>query len=171
VRPRTLLLLAVLLACGCRQPHDDVLAAVRGVGGSAEADGDRPGRPVVTVDVHGSDVSDGWLARLEGLGQLRQLNLAATPITDAGLTHLRGLTELRGLNLAGTRITDAGLANLSGLTNLEELGLAGTGVTDAGLAHLKGLKRLARLNIFGTKVTEAGERGLKEALPAVEVQR
>ena len=171
MRRGVLLLLAVSLAGGCRQPHDEVLAAVRGVGGSATADDGRPGKPVVAVDVHGADVSDDWLARLEGLDQLRQLNLAATPFTDAGLTHLRGLTELRGLNLAGTRITDAGLANLSGLTNLEELGLAATGVTDAGLAHLMGLKRLARVNLFGTKVTEAGERGLKAALPAVEVQR
>ena len=41
-----------------------------------------------------------------------------------------------------------------------------------GQPLLAGLQpRLARLNIFGTKVTEAGERGLKEALPAVEVQR
>jgi hypothetical protein len=63
-----LLLPFVLLPCGCRQPHDEVLAAVRGVGGSAEVDGGRPGKPVVAVDLHGAEVGDEWLARLEGLG-------------------------------------------------------------------------------------------------------
>jgi hypothetical protein len=34
-------------------------------------------------------------------------------VTDAGLVHLEGLIELRALNLSDTRVTAAGIARLT----------------------------------------------------------
>jgi len=74
---------------------------------------------------------------VQGLKQLRQLDLANTQVTDAGMSCLAGMTTLKGLNLENTRITDAGLAHLKTLTGLQILHLNGTHITEAGVARLK----------------------------------
>ena len=42
-------------------------------------------------------------------------------------------------------------------------------MTDAGLEHLKGLRYLRHLYVWQSKWTDAGVKGLKAALPNVEV--
>lgn len=123
------------------------------------------------------------LANLEGLTNLRTLDLARTRLPDSELKHFKGLTKLRDLNLGETevtdeglarigdltslvylavhpRITDAGLVHLKRLTNLEGLILADPGIHDAGLAHLIGLTRLRDLTLGSTQVTDAGLKQL-----------
>jgi Leucine-rich repeat (LRR) protein len=112
------------------------------------------------------------------LTNLEQLNLMQTDITDAGLEHLQGLKNLRVLNLRASltatvitpHVTDAGLEYLQGLTQLEELDLAFARVTDAGLVRLKKLTRLKKLNLehvlrtFGAvRVVEGNTVRLKPA--------
>jgi Leucine-rich repeat (LRR) protein len=164
-----LLLPALLLAAGCQSPQDRAVSAIKSRGGTVEVDTARPGRPVVGADLHGASLDDRWLAYLEALPELRELDLGGTPVGDNGLEHLRGLTQLESLNLTLTQVGDDGLAHLEGLTQLRELGLGGTRVTDAGLGHLRGLKDLARLNLFGTHVTDVGVRELEKAVPGLEV--
>ena len=83
-----------------------------------------------------TNANDEDLQRLEGLTELRALDLSVLPITDAGLRHLRGLTNLRSLDLSSTKVTDRGLEHLKGMTQLTSLGLGGTLVTDAALKYL-----------------------------------
>ena len=52
------------------------------------------------------------MAHLQGLTNLRTLNLTSTEITDPSLVHLKGLTGLGNLYLHNTQVTDAGVANL-----------------------------------------------------------
>jgi len=54
-------------------------------------------------------VTDDWLANLEGFPQLQGLYLAYNRVTDAGLERLAGLTTLRLLFLENTKVTDAGV--------------------------------------------------------------
>ena len=92
-------------------------------------------------------------------------DLEAAPFTDADLEHLQGLHQLRRLNLMNAaKITDAGLEHLKGLKQLQMLILNGSNITDAGLEHLKGLKQLHDLTLGNTKVTPAGLKKLQQAL-------
>ena len=56
-------------------------------------------------------VTDAVMVQLKGLAQVN-LDLQRTEITDAGLEHLNGLKQLRFLNLTDTHVTDAGVAKL-----------------------------------------------------------
>ncbi|HVX11158.1 MAG TPA: protein kinase [Pirellulales bacterium] len=105
----------------------------------------------------GRRFADDELVRLEGLTQLRELDLFETSVGDAGLAHLSGLNSLVTLNLRMIRATDAGLKSLSGLTNLEGLDIAYVAFTDTGLGHLTTLKNLRFLQAFTTqRVSDAG---------------
>jgi hypothetical protein len=156
------------------------VAEITKMHGGFAVDDKGPGKPVITVYLASSEVTDSSLAHLKGLTRLEELNLSETRISDTGLEHLKGLSQLQQLNLSGTRITDAGLKHLKGLSQLRELNLDGTmvtgtglanlkgliglrdlelahsGVTDAGLLHLKGLPQLTTLSLTATKLTDAG---------------
>jgi Leucine-rich repeat (LRR) protein len=60
-----------------------------------------------------------------------------TKVTDAGLRHLNGLTNLRSLNLSNTQVTNAGLEYLNGLSNLRDLDLRTANVTEEGAKKLQ----------------------------------
>jgi hypothetical protein len=103
---------------------------------------------------------------------LVDLDLGGAPVTDDDLANLEGLTNLKRLNLARCqKITDAGLAHLKGLAHLEWLNLFETNVTDAGLANLNGLKNLKRLYVFESKVTDAGAKVLEQAVSGLKVDQ
>ncbi|HEX4147699.1 MAG TPA: hypothetical protein VHY20_01875, partial [Pirellulales bacterium] len=107
-------------------------------------------------------LTDQDLENLEGLANLRELRLEATPLGDAGLEHIKDLTNLTSLNIGTTRITDAGLENIRGLKNLQELWLGNRPpITDAGLEQLKDMANLRFLNLGNTRVTDAGLTLLK----------
>jgi Leucine-rich repeat (LRR) protein len=101
----------------------------------------------------GGNVTDAGLASLEGLSQLRVLNLSYRSITDAGLAHVEKLGNLRELGLGGTDITGEGLKHLRGLEHLETLYLEATDIDDASLAHLSGLTNLRYLELSGTNLS------------------
>src|SRR5579872_3835817 len=97
---------------------------------------------VVSVRIAFAEITDDWLAHLEGLSSLEELKLSRMTISDAGLLHLKGLKNLQVLELDHTLVGDAGMAHLSGTTNLESLSLEGTQIGDAGLGHLSRLHNL-----------------------------
>lgn len=77
---------------------------------------------------------------------------------------LKTLPDVEGafaLNLNSTRVTDAGMKELARHKYLSILDLGGTAVGDAGLKELTGLKYLAHLNLGGNKaVTDAGVKSI-----------
>ena len=62
--------------------------------------------------LNGSRVSDWGLQALEGMSQVRWLDLESTQVSDVGLEHLKTLTHLQYVNLQNTKVTDAGVAKL-----------------------------------------------------------
>src|SRR4051812_24505554 len=64
---------------------------VRELGGKVSLQSTPHGERVVGIDLHGTDVFDDGLSRLEGLASLRDLSLDGAYITDAGLASLSGL--------------------------------------------------------------------------------
>lgn len=152
-------------------------------------------RPVVSLDLHHTKVTDADLGRIVVLTRLRNLNLNGTAVTDAGmgsvgqllalqmlllnetrvgdpgLQQLQRLVALRELSLFHTRVTDDGLAALGGMVNLRELTLSGRRITDRGLVHLTGLRNLKHLYLSDTAVTATGVQELKKVLPKTQIIR
>lgn len=149
--------------------HEDQLRALRAVRASRYFDASEPGRPLVRVDfLDRLTDPDKAVANLRGLRTVRRLDLGSNPVTDEGIKHIEGLTDLRELDLnmyrsTGLgqgehvgRISDAGLASLRGLSGLEKLVLFGVPMTDAGLAHLAGLTNLRELDLRATRIAGPG---------------
>jgi hypothetical protein len=108
-------------------------------------DGKLEGKPIVSVD------------------------LGFTKMTDDGLKELAGLKRLRILFLHRTLVTDGGLKEVARFAYLEKLYLGATKVTGAGLKELRGLKQLQILDLRFTKVTAAAAADLQKALPRLKI--
>jgi formylglycine-generating enzyme required for sulfatase activity len=118
-----------------------------------------------TLDLCDTDVGDRGIEQLATLKKLEGLLLAGTPLSDSGLAQVALRKELRVLNLGGTAVTDDGLQALAGLEQLQVLHANDTKITDRGLVHLQGLANLRILLLSNTTVTDAGlgsVKGLKE---------
>lgn len=81
-------------------------------------------------------VGDGLLAGLPAR-PIRSLSLQETRVTDAGLAHLPRLSGLKELELDGTAITDEGLDHLRGIITLSRIGLDLTRATRSGISRLR----------------------------------
>jgi hypothetical protein len=149
-----------MVRAGDNAEQERAVAEIMRLGGNVEIDANRPGKPVVLVNLNRTKVTDAALKSLQSFPQLEALAVVDTNVTDTGLMHLKGLSQLKTLGLGGTKVTDAGLKHLKESTRLEVLNLGGTKVTDAGLAHLKGFPELKRLYLFDTKVTDTGLKHL-----------
>jgi serine/threonine protein kinase len=122
-----------------------------------------------TIDArHTRGVADADLSVLEGLPNLRNLNLDHSQITDAGLKVVaRAGGNLVSLSVTNTQVTDAGLAEINGLKGLEDLRLDKLPITDVGMAQLVAFPRLKKLSLYQTHVTDEGLAYLKQC-PALE---
>ncbi len=60
---------------------------------------------LVCVDLEGLQVTDAWLAHLEGHPYIGSMTLRSTSITDRGLRYLSKSTGLKWLTLAGCGVT------------------------------------------------------------------
>lgn len=99
-----------------------------------------------------SDEGFAWLAHLPSL---ERLDACYSGLSDVGLLRLTGLTALRDLNLDSCRVTDRGLAALEHLSNLERLDLSDCSISSEGLERLHRCRRLAHLNLSYTDVPDA----------------
>jgi hypothetical protein len=112
---------------------------------------------VISLSIFQQGVTDGDLAGLAGMKQLRFLELSHNPgVTDAGIAALTGLTNLRHLDLTDTKVTGTGLKDLGDMENLERLTLNDCPVTDESLAAIPRFPKLQVLFLGRTNVTDAG---------------
>lgn len=110
---------------------------------------------ITSLDIARTQVTDGGLAALAAMKNLKELHLENTAITDKGLDHLKGLAALEYLNLYNTKVTDAGAQKLASLAKLKSLYLWQTGVTKAGVAQLRQKLPGAHINIGWTAEDDA----------------
>src|SRR5687768_4691171 len=89
----------LMLASPARADEDKAVALVEKLGGEVERDEKRPGKPVITVRLPGSDVTDEDLQKLAPLQHLRTLDLQFTHVTEEGLKELVVFKNLTTLNL------------------------------------------------------------------------
>src|SRR5258707_14143680 len=93
------LVMASPAAGGADDDEEKSAEAVKRMGGRVYRDEERPGNPVVKVDLFLRKVTDADLKNLTGLKNLKTLILAGTKITDAGLRDLAPLKSLTDLDL------------------------------------------------------------------------
>ena len=101
--------------------------------------------------------------------QVFSLNLAGSNVSDGGMAVLGQLKNLSRLHLENSTVTDAGLAHIASLERLQYLNVYGTAVTDAGMAHLEGLNHLRKLYLWKTKVSYDVATALEKKIPGLEV--
>lgn len=158
--------LFALVLLGCGDQRDEEQRAVAriefytstGSTGTLVYDEDDPRRPLIELDLSGTQVLDAALRPVGKVTSLRKLRLrAAYTITDQGIKFLGGLSNLEALDLSQGSLTENALGPLQGMTKLESLALAGNPqFTDAALDHLIPLTRLRTLDLSSTGISDAG---------------
>jgi hypothetical protein len=162
---RSLLIFTALCAIPCawlgnrieqKREESEAVAAIEKSGGDVRYDCDakcaEPPGPA-------------WMRQLLGEHFFCEVEYAWLRGGDAEMAHLDGLPQLKYMDLRGTELSDAGLAHVKGLNQLDELDLGDTEVTDAGLKHLNGMAQLKWISLRRTKVTDAGVNDLQKDLP------
>jgi hypothetical protein len=139
-----------------------VEAAITKLEGTVHRNKQRPGQPIIAVQLGLSKCADTDLKALADLKSLGSLTLYRTAVTDAGLKDLAALKTLTSLDLGATKITDAGLKELAGLSALESLTLNGTQITGAGLKDLAALNKLGSLSLSDSRLTDEGLKAVGE---------
>jgi hypothetical protein len=112
-------------------------------------------------------VTDGGVAHLAGLKNLKNIHISHSNLTDASLALLSGLPAIETLSLQQNHFSDEGLTRLTGKERLKRLyiGLGDLRVTDAGLAHLGDFKQLEAVDVQNCKATSRGLERLVKDLP------
>ena len=108
------LLLFGMLGCGSQSAtltQEQAIAAIEEWGGKVTIDEKSPDKPVISVDLSRTEVTDDELKLLKGLTKLQTLILNDTNVTDKGLEHLEGLTNLDWIQV-GPNITNEGVGKL-----------------------------------------------------------
>jgi len=132
--PRLMVLVSALLfatAVQAQSADDVAIAFVKKLGGTADRDKSRPGKPVVRIQLVNRALQDDGLKQFTGLKGLRVLLISETEITDAGLKHLKDLS-LETLDVGDTDVTDRGLKEIAAIKTLTGLDLWDAG--DGGRA-------------------------------------
>jgi Leucine-rich repeat (LRR) protein len=92
----------------------------------------------VVLQMANPDVTDAPLEYLQGMSQLRELDLNDTQVTDAGLSRLKSLPALQILRLRKTKVSDQAFREyLAGNDTLLELDLRETSVASKTLREWK----------------------------------
>lgn len=108
------------------------------------------------LDLDASEVGDAVLAELADVVSPTTLHLGGTDVTDDGLRHLERLDRIEILDLTFTEVSDAGLVHLAKLPNLRVLDLTGTTIDGSGLGHLEALEHLTSLDLTAVRLDDTG---------------
>lgn len=104
----------------------------------------------------------------------------ATPVAIQAIENLGGKIEperpspghpVFRVSLSNTPISDAQLKYLDAFPGLRLLSLNNTEITDEGVQYLKKLRNLKRISVRDTQISVNGLRELRNAIPALHIQR
>ncbi|MCH8289836.1 hypothetical protein IH992_01855 [Candidatus Poribacteria bacterium] len=130
--------------------------------------------PLIVLRVAKNEVSDAGIEHLLDSvpkEQIEELDFHCTNTTDRTLTHLEGMSNLRILDLGWLPLTDEGIKPLMSLPKLEELYINDTHITDRCIPNLATLKSLRYLCLKQkrTRISNAGVEKLRNALPPCQI--
>ena len=108
------------------------------------------------LDLEATELGDGAMGVLGGVGTLEELTLNGTQISDTGLARLGALRGLKRLRLDNTYVEGMAFAGWPAGAALEELHLLGAPVGDGAMDGVARLSKLRRLVLAESDVTGAG---------------
>ena len=108
------------------------------------------------LDLEATELGDGAMGVLGGVGTLEELTLNGTQVSDAGLARLGALRGLKRLRLDNTYVEGMAFAGWPAGAALEELHLLGAPVGDGAMDGVARLSKLRRLVLAESDVTGAG---------------
>jgi mono/diheme cytochrome c family protein len=124
----------------------------------------------ITYAMNDKQAGDANLAPLADVAeQVYSLDLSGSNVSEGGMAILGTLKNLSSLHLENSQATDAGLAHVTSLERLQYLNVYGTAVTDAGMASLEGLKHLRKLYLWKTTVSYDVAMALEKKIPGLQV--
>ena len=85
------------------------------------------------------------------------------------MKYLDGLTNLRDLQLNGTNISEIGLRQIAQRHRLKQLTLNDTSIDDRAVDALVAMKSLRQLHVHHTSLSSQGLRRLRSELPNCEI--
>jgi len=182
---RLILVVAALVAGGCRGPEPDRAPAPTAPPMAEQVRAVREGR-TDRIDAATPLGADDWEA-LRGLAGLRVLVLSSgvagdteaeilatlpdverlvlrqSPLSDAGFSALAGCRSLTDLNVPQAACTAAGIASLAKLPNLKSLRLGGPNLTGPDVARaIARLPTLKSLHLIDVAIGDEGLEALAE---------
>ena len=107
------------------------------------------------------------IRNFESLTSLYILNGQAA--TDGGLAHIENLKELRTLWLVDSNTSDSQLARLSRLTHLRDLTIRGSTLSDSALSQLDALADLRHVDLICPGMTAQGIDRFRRGHPAAQI--
>ena len=117
---------------------------------------------VVEVRLIKTGVTDGFLARLAELQDLKVLNISQNDVTGEGLKHLTGLAHLEDLDLSYTKVTDDDMATLGEIRSLRRLDLSHNRLSGRGFHGLATLENLETICLVSTPLRGDALKSLAE---------
>lgn len=92
----------------------------------------------------------------EGLAVVEEINLNGSKVTNGGLAHLAKLPNLRQLDVRNSPVDKDGAAAIAAITTLETLKLDGGEMTDEAVQALNPLSELKTLEISNVRLSPGG---------------
>jgi len=116
----------VLVSVGCGGPsvvseERETLSWIESKLGLVTVEGEH----IVEVDLHGTDVNDADLTKLQSLSKLRSVVLYSTSISDAGLETLAELPSIKYIDISSTQVSPKTVSALTRKNS--DLSIAGPG--------------------------------------------
>jgi Leucine-rich repeat (LRR) protein len=108
------------------------------------------------LDLEATELGDGAMGVLGGVGTLEELTLNGTQVSDTGLAALGTLRGLKRLRLDNTYVEGMAFAGWPAGAGLEELHLLGAPVGDGAMDGVARLSKLRRLVLAESDITGSG---------------
>jgi internalin A len=143
---------------------DGAIARIELLGIGEASDGDMAGlkrlKNLKCLDLTLTRVTDNGLAWISN-ANLEELILTDTKVSDEGCKSIRRSPSLRVIRIDGTDVGDAGIRQLSELRALASLDISGEKITDKGLTYISKCSELQSLSCINARVTDDGLKSLK----------
>ena len=121
--------------------------------------------------MRGTEIGDDSIGCIAGIASIRALDIGSTRVSDSGLAKLQGLKELKKLDLfVHTYYRRRSAIPGQLCPELESLCLQQTKITDSSVPVLGGLRKLDHLDVRTTRMTYRGKRELRRLLPACKLE-
>ena len=131
-------------------PMDIAIAAIQQRGGQVKRDEAQPGRPVESVRLTFTNLTDLELKLIAPFTKLRRLEIGQNAaLTGTGLKELAALKDLEYLDVSGSGINDDGAGPIAAFRNLKTLNLNNTKIGDRGFRDIATLDQLQELTASG----------------------